>query len=229
MAYLKERPDLEADRERLSGELTDLKALLSGFFKSVPGTFVVLDSQWRLIYLRDDTQKIFTNNEASLIGEPLEKIFPKNFGHILAPQVIKSILEGKEKTVIKYSNMLHKWFKISAYESDSAIFIRLEDVTREQTVNRLLRLNEFSVDRAKDMVFWIKTGGHIIYANMASCDSLKYTREELVRMKMPEIDHSFEGHKWAKFVDDMKRAGSMTYESSSPGQGRVHHTGGSDL
>ncbi len=214
IAHLRERPNPEVDRERLIEEFMELKALTYAFFESVPGAFIILDSRWHLIYLNGDAKKMFTDKEASLIGRPLEAISPKIFGHILAPKVIKPLLEGKEETALKYSNLLHKWFKISAYESESAIFIRLEDMTKEQITSRLLRLNEFSVSRAKDMVFWVKTGGHIIYANTASCDSLKYSREDLVKMKMPELDPSFEGYGWTKFVDGMKRAGSMTYESS---------------
>ena len=214
MAHIREQPGPETDRGQMIEELMELKALTSGFFESIPGNFIVLDSGWHLIYLNDEAKKLFTDSEASLIGKPLENISPKIFGHILAPQVIKPLLEGKEKTVTKYSNSLHKWFKISAYNSDSAIFIRLEEVTGEQIKNRQLRLNEFSVNQAKDMVFWIKTGGQIIYANIASCDSLKYSREELVKMKIPEIDQALAGHNWAVFVDKMKHSGSRTYESS---------------
>ena len=213
-AHIEEIPDLEVDRERLIKELMELKALTSGFFESIPGAFIVLDSQWHLVYLNDDAKKLFTDNEASLIGKHLEEISPKIFSHILTPKVIKPLLEGNENTATKYSNLLHQWFKISAYNSDSAIFIRLEEVTGEQIKNRLLRLNEFSVNQSKDMVFWIKTGGQIIYANIASCHSLKYSVEELVKKKIPELDQSLAGHKWTVFVDQMKSSVSRTYESS---------------
>ena len=80
-------------------------------------------------------------------------------------------------------------------------------------MNRLLRLNEFSVNRARDMIFWFKTGGHIIYANIASCNSLGYSREELSRMKVADIDPSYDADKWALFVDGLKKSGSVTYET----------------
>ena len=214
MAYLKEHPGQETDRERLIEELIELKALTTGFFESVPGSFIVLDSQWRLVYLKGDIIKILADGEESLKGRPLEEIAPKSLRHILTPMIIEPLLEGKETESVKYSSQLHKWFKISAYESDSGIFIRLEDVTREQMVNRLLRLNEFSVNRARDMVFWVKTGGHIIFSNMAAGEALKYSPEELGRMKMPQIDPAFSGHKWTEFVAEIKGVGSTVYESS---------------
>ena len=214
MEHVKGGIDLEEDHERCNEELIEPMALISGFFESVPGTFIVLNNYWRLVYLKDYLKNIFTDDGASLIGRPLEEIFSKSFGRIIDTRVIELLLDGKENTILKYSNLLHKWFKVSAYRSDSAIFIRLEDVTNERMANRLMRLNQLSVDQAKDMVFWIKTGGHIIYANVASCDLLKYSREYLVKTKMPEINQSFVGRKWDKFVHDLKHAGSMTYESS---------------
>lgn len=81
-------------------------------------------------------------------------------------------------------------------------------------MNRLLRLNEFSVNRAMDMVFWVKPGGHIINVNIALCRALKYLKEELVKMKMPDIDPSLAGPMWSMFVEGMKYAGSRAYESS---------------
>jgi PAS domain S-box-containing protein len=64
------------------------------------------------------------------------------------------------------------------------------------------------------MVFWIKPGGHIIYANMAMCASLGYAIKELTSMKVADIDPSYSGHKWNEFVNNTKNLGSVTYESS---------------
>jgi PAS domain S-box-containing protein len=204
----------EVDRERLIEELIKLKALISGFFESVPGTFIVLDSQWRLVHIKGDVKKNLIVGEASFIGKPLEEVFLKGYGYLLSREFIEPLLNGKDTSITRYSNLLHKWFKISAYESDPAIFIRLEDVTQEVMLNRLLRLNEFSVNRAMDMVFWVKPGGHIINVNIALCRALKYLKEELVKMKMPDIDPSLAGPMWSMFVEGMKYAGSRAYESS---------------
>ncbi len=152
--------------------------------------------------------------DESLIGRPLEEVYPRQFSHILAPQTIRGLLEGKENTIVRYVNHFHKWFKISAYSSDFGIFIRLEDTTREMISNRIMRLNQFSVNSAGEMVFWFKPSGHIIYANTASCNSLGFEKKELSSMMVGEIDSSFTDNNWAVFVEDLKMKGSMVYESS---------------
>ncbi len=214
MSRLNQRPDPNMDREHLIKELDELRALTDGFLGTVPGAFIVLDSKGRLVYLNDQAKKLFEGDTVSLIDRPFEEIYPKILGPIFSPRIIREALERKEKTVNKYSNHLRKWFQISAYSSDFGIFIRLEDITSEMLLNRLLRLNEFSVSRAKDMIFWVKMGGHIIYANKAMCDSLGYRREQIANMKMTDIDPSFTLNKWAGFVHEMKESGFRTYESS---------------
>jgi PAS domain S-box-containing protein len=203
--------DLKIDREQLLEELRDLRALKDGFLSTFTGAF--LDNQWQLYYLNDEAKKLFEGNDASLLGRPLKEIYPRKLGQMLSPQKINEILEEKEKKIKKYTSYLHRWFQISAYSSDFGIFIRLEDITQEMMVNRLLQLNEFSVNRAKDMVFWFMPGGHIIFVNMASCASLGYTNEELTKMKVTDIDPHYTAHKWAEFVRNLKTAGSVTYES----------------
>jgi PAS domain S-box-containing protein len=214
IANINQQPDPEMGREEMIEELGELRALTAGLLSTVPIAFIVLDSQWRLVYLNDDALKFFEDARESLIGKLLEEIYPRKLGRMLSPQMIRELLNGKQNWVNKYTNYLHRWYKISANTSDFGIFIRLEDITSEMLVNRLLRLNEFSVNRARDMIFWFMPGGHIIYANMASCELLGYDNEELTKLKAIDIDPSFTADKWAEFVYDLKIRGSSTLELS---------------
>jgi len=214
MDYPNQQPDPKMSLEQLLEELGELRALTDGLLGTIPGAFIVLDSQWRLYYLNNDAKKLFEGNETSLLGRTLEEAYPRKLGKILSSQKIRELLDGKENTIRRYTSYLHRWFQISAYSSDFGIFIRLEDITSEMILNRLLRLNEFSVNRARDMVFWFKLGGHIIFANMSSCDSLGYDAEELMKMKAADIVLSYSAEKWSEFVNDLKTQGSMTFELS---------------
>ncbi|BAI61358.1 putative histidine kinase [Methanocella paludicola SANAE] len=192
----------------------ELRAFIDGFLGSVPGAFIVLDKEWRLVYLNSDALRLFTGNNESLIGRPLEEVYPRRFSHLISPQTIRGLLEGKENTDDRYSNDFRKWFRISAYSTDSGIFIRLEDITLEKAANRSRIINQFSVDRAGDMILWFKPNGHIIYANETSSKSLKFDRRELASMMVTDIDPSFTDNKWAAFVEDLRTRDSVVYESS---------------
>ena len=82
---LNRQPDINKDRDQLIEELVELRALTAGFLGSVPGAFIVLDSQWRLVYLNKEAKKLFDGDEASLMGRPLEEIYPRKLGRMLSP------------------------------------------------------------------------------------------------------------------------------------------------
>jgi PAS domain S-box-containing protein len=215
----KDVPSTSSDAERgsdwhlIGKNPEELRALITGLLGSDPGAFIVLDREWRLVYLNSGARKFFVGNDESLIGRPFEDVYLRRFHHVLSPQTIRRLFEGKENTITRYVNQFCKWFKVSAYESDSGVFIRLEDVTKEMFSNRLLRLNEFSVYNARDMVFWLKPSGHIIYANTASCNLLGFVERELTSMMIENIDPSFTNSKWNVFVEELKIKGSAVYES----------------
>jgi PAS domain S-box-containing protein len=66
---------------------------------------------------------------------------------------------------------------------------RVEERTAElaETVQKL-RFTQFAVDRSSDQAFWLTSDGRIFYVNDAACDSLGYSRDELVTMSVPEIN-----------------------------------------
>ncbi len=67
-------------------------------------------------------------------------------------------------------------------------FIR--DATERRTVIEALRRTQAAVDRARDPIFWVKSDGSLAYVNDAACELLEYPREELLRLRMPDISRS---------------------------------------
>ncbi|MBE0584044.1 MAG: PAS domain S-box protein [Desulfofustis sp.] len=62
------------------------------------------------------------------------------------------------------------------------------DITERKRVEDSLRLTQFIFDEAPLGIFLIKSGGDIINVNDHVCRYLGYTREELCRMNVLEID-----------------------------------------
>lgn len=53
---------------------------------------------------------------------------------------------------------------------------------------RTLSFIQFGVDRSSDQAFWLTSDGRFFYLNDAACDSLGYSRDELLTMSVPEIN-----------------------------------------
>jgi PAS domain S-box-containing protein len=99
------------------------------------------------------------------------------------------------------------------------------DITDRKRAEEVLRLTQFSVDRAVDAVFWVAPDARILNVNEAACRMLEYSREELVAMTVHDIDPNFSRQVWPFHWDELKRKGSMTFESKHWSQtGRVLET-----
>jgi PAS domain S-box-containing protein len=64
-----------------------------------------------------------------------------------------------------------------------------------------LLFNHFAVDRACVQVFWQTRDHRIIYANDSACRALGYTREELTRMSVNDIDPYYPGPEFSEFSE----------------------------
>jgi diguanylate cyclase (GGDEF)-like protein/PAS domain S-box-containing protein len=88
-----------------------------------------------------------------------------------------------------------------------------QDITARKQAEKELRLAQFSVEHASDNIFWSNSQGHFVYVNKAACDSLGYSREELLSLSVPDLNPRFrEEQEWPTFWEELKRQGSITYE-----------------
>ncbi|MBI4581873.1 MAG: PAS domain S-box protein [Planctomycetes bacterium] len=91
------------------------------------------------------------------------------------------------------------------------------DVTERHRAEDALRLTQFAMDNAAVATFWIREDSSFCYVNQAACDSLGYTREELLRMRVCDLDPGFPLERWPEQWGKVNRLGrSMTFET-------VHH------
>jgi PAS domain S-box-containing protein len=87
------------------------------------------------------------------------------------------------------------------------------DVTDQRRAERNLRFTQFAVDRAADMVFWIDRDARLLYVNDAACRQLGYTREELLRMTVADIDPDYQLAAWPAHWEDLRRQKRLRFET----------------
>ncbi|WP_129125835.1 PocR ligand-binding domain-containing protein [Geomonas oryzae] len=87
------------------------------------------------------------------------------------------------------------------------------DVTEMKEVEVKLEMIRISVDAASDAIYWIRGDGRIIDVNPAACRSVGYTRNELMRMRVWELDPQYDEQVWNKHFEDLRRSRTMVFES----------------
>jgi two-component system sensor histidine kinase/response regulator len=90
-------------------------------------------------------------------------------------------------------------------------FAFARDISRRKATERSLRLMRYSVDHASDMVSWVDANGRFLNVNETMCSRLGYSRAELLRMSVRDLEPGKSG----PWKDDWRRtreAGSHTIE-----------------
>ncbi|WP_319507726.1 PAS domain S-box protein [uncultured Methanolobus sp.] len=77
-----------------------------------------------------------------------------------------------------------------------------------------MQLIIFSLDTLSDAVFWVRSNGHFFYANKAACSLLEYHKEELLSMKVYDVDPTISKEVWPDKFEMVKQKGSFTLEAT---------------
>jgi PAS domain S-box-containing protein len=91
----------------------------------------------------------------------------------------------------------------------------IRDITERQRAAEELRRTRFSVEHASDAITWVDSQSRIVYANEAACRSLGYSREELLSLRIPDIDRQMPDVVWRTHWEELKARGAMTFESQN--------------
>jgi two-component system sensor histidine kinase/response regulator len=88
-----------------------------------------------------------------------------------------------------------------------------QDVTERWLAEEALHLTQFSLERASDAIFWTDRDARFINANEAACRSLGYSRDEILRLRVPDIDPNFTAERWPSHWEQIRRDGAFTFET----------------
>jgi len=70
-----------------------------------------------------------------------------------------------------------------------------------------------ALNKAPETIIWTDSTGKIIYVNEKGCSSLLYSKEELLRMKIFDIDKKTTESQWKLFINRLKNEKAITIET----------------
>jgi len=164
----------------------------------------------------------------SLIGYSPKEIEGQSFAGLiheddlpLASERIQKILSGASVTSeyrIRAKTGQIRWISTTSrpiFKGKRAVGIQgiLTDITERKKTEETMQFMQFSIDRAADAAFWMGKDARFIYVNDAACRSLGYSRKELLKMSVHDIDPDFPAEVWPDHWKDVKKRGSFSLES----------------
>ncbi len=99
-------------------------------------------------------------------------------------------------------------------------FVR--DATERKRQEETLHLTKLSVDKAADLIHWVDSEGRLLYVSDSVCARHGYTRDELMRMTIFDLDPLQNPDSWQEHWRAIKQHGTAAMES-------VHRTREGDL
>ena len=104
--------------------------------------------------------------------------------------------------------------KIVAFEGQECVIAIVRDIEARKKTEEALRLTQFTIDKSVDQAFWAAKDGRLFYVNDAACRTLGYSREELLKLSLPEdIDPAISPEMFARHWQILQKNGSVTFES----------------
>ncbi len=92
----------------------------------------------------------------------------------------------------------------------------MEQEKKREEVEELLGVTRFAIDRAVDAAYLVNRDGRFIYVNDKTTEILGYSRDEMLSMKITDLDGRFlppESGSWKKHIGDIRVKGAMIFET----------------
>ena len=87
------------------------------------------------------------------------------------------------------------------------------DITDRKESDAQLQLSMFAMDKAFDAIYWLDKDGRIRYVNNQGCETLGYSKEELMRLSIPDLDPDFPQDQWKLHWEALKKDRSQLFET----------------
>ncbi len=89
----------------------------------------------------------------------------------------------------------------------------VQEITLRKTLEKSLALNQHLVEHATDGIFLMRDNGGILAVNRAACQSLEYSREQLQRLSVWDIDPDLDQAAWQQRWQQMEHGPLPAFES----------------
>ncbi|MCE5336048.1 MAG: PAS domain S-box protein [Desulfobacteraceae bacterium] len=156
--------------------------------------------------LRCTVEHISAGTEEYCLGEALRKIRDAAGGK---PQVFEWL--SKKHTGETF--WVEVALRISTISGHNRVLTVVRDISERKASEKIMRLVQYGVDRARDPVFWLDGQGRAVYVNEAACRSLGYSREELLALPFSSVDPVASPETLASYMNELRERKSITFEA----------------
>jgi PAS domain S-box-containing protein len=211
------------DRQHTEAQLENFLALLQATFDSTADGILAVDREGQIV--------TFNRKFGQMWGIPENLLDTRDDNRVL--EYVLAQLQNPQEFLAQvqqlYEHPQNESYDLLTFK-DGRVFERysqpqrvgteivgrvwnFRDTTQRQRTEESLQLTQFTVDCAADAIFWVQPDARFAYVNDTACRLLGYSREELLGMRIFDIDLDFEPQRWSSHWQTIEQAGATTIES----------------
>jgi two-component system, cell cycle sensor histidine kinase and response regulator CckA len=211
-------------KSRIFAEQRDLSLQLVSLMNNVPGVVYRGLPNWTIPFMGANIENIVGHSSEEFRRKPWHAIVHPEDQGMLKQRVLEAVRVRERVLRLEY-RLLHRdgsvrWVadrRQMIYGDDG--WLRwvdglILDITERKRSDVALRLTQFTVDRGSEATYWMGPDGRLIYVNDRVCEALGYSREELLSMKIQEINPEFPPERWPYHWDELRKRRIYLAEST---------------
>jgi len=207
-------------------EQRDESLQLMSLMNNVPGVVYRGHPDWTISFMGANIENIvgYSPEEFTTARKPWYQIVHPEDQGMLKKRVYEAVRAGERVLRLEY-RLLHRdgsprWVadrRQMIYGADGKLRWvdgLILDITDRKRSDVALRLTQFTVDRGSESVYWMGPDGRLIYVNDRTCEALGYSREELLSMRIQEINPEFPPERWLRHWGELRERRFFSAEST---------------
>jgi PAS domain S-box-containing protein len=99
-------------------------------------------------------------------------------------------------------------------DGQTYFFASSRDITERKKQERSLTLAKFTLDHAQDAIFRLNRNAQILYVNDAACKHLQYSKDELLKLTIFDINAGFSREVWDNHWNNLTNKSWMQFETT---------------
>ncbi len=185
-------------------------------------TFDIQKGNWESSETLDEVFGIYKDYDKSVEGW-INIVHPE-FRELMFDYLSDLVIKNEnpfnfEYKIVRFNDQQERWVhglgELESDESGIPLFMigTIQDITERKTIEQNLWRTQFSIDQARDSVYWITCDERIEYVNDAACKTLGYTKDEFNTITVKDIDPLYAEKNWSEFNESIDSLGSRRIET----------------
>lgn len=211
----------------VASDITEVKRareLAANLIEASPVGMLLVNPKGTIALVNSLVEEVFALTRDKLIGQSVERLLPEllrgvhkgrhnAFTHDPTSWVMG---EGRELYGLRSTGERFPvqvgLSPIKTPDGDYAL-ATIADMTASKAARRELRRSLFATENSSEAIYWVRKDGSFSYVNHAASKMLGRTQEELLSMRVSDIDPDYPPAEWARHWERMRRDRSMALET----------------